>query len=325
MLGRLVNEALRTRQPDFPWGDTLPLFKTVDLRVCNLECVISDRGSPWTETFKPFHFRTDPKNIATLRAAGIDAVSLANNHSLDYSAEGLLDTIKALDKAGIRHAGAGRDMREAAEPALLEAQKDLNIGLIAFTDNVPEWEAGLESPGVFYTPLDTEDKRAKRLFGTVRETKERAAFVIVSAHWGPNWGYRPQTAHIRFAHALIENGADMVFGHSCHVFQGMEVYRGRPIIYSAGDFVDDYAVNDIERNDESFIFVVETGEGRIRRMLLYPTMIIRFQARLPRTMLAEEIAVKMKTLSAEFGTRMKWYGEGAGGGGGGRGFLEVLF
>lgn len=333
MIGRLVNEALKRKPTEAPWGDTLPIFKRADFRICNLECVISDNGTPWTATFKPFHFRTDSKNISVLKAAGIDAVSIANNHSLDFSNEGLFDTVKALDEAGIRHAGAGKDISTASSPALIRGVNGVNIAMAAFTDNSPEWEADETTPGVFYSPVDPHDSRAKRLFKIIREAKERAGFVIVSAHWGPNWGYRPLPAHRMFARQLIDNGADIVFGHSCHVFQGVEIYKGRPVIYSAGDFVDDYAVDETERNDESFIFIVETDGVRIKRMLLYPTMIIRFQARLPRPMLSEEIAVKMKTLSAEMGTRMKWHEEGEGGVGGvggedgkvGRGFLDVLF
>lgn len=315
MLGRLVNNALRVKPPEFPWGDVLPVFKGADLRVCNLECVISDNGSPWSMTPKAFHFRTDARNVEVLKRAGIDAVTLANNHTLDYEYAALIDTLAILDKKGIRHAGAGSSINSAQAPDFLESG-GRRIALIAFTDNEPDWEATEERAGVFYAPVDTEDERAKRLFDIIRDAKKKAGIVIVSAHWGPNRGYRPVSGHIPFAHALVDSGATIIFGHSCHVFQGVEIYKGCPIIYGAGDFIDDYAVDDIERNDESFIFLVEADDEGVKRMLLFPTMIIRFQARLARGFLAEEIAIKMKNLCREFNTRARWIED--------EGCLEIL-
>ena len=108
MLGRLVNEVLKVEPPAYPWGDTLPLFQQANVRLCNLECVISDGGTPWSATPKIFHFRSDAKNVAVLQAAHIDAVSLANNHILDFDVEGLLEMRHHLEHAGIHAAGAGR-------------------------------------------------------------------------------------------------------------------------------------------------------------------------------------------------------------------------
>lgn len=96
MLGRLVNDVLRDEPPTYPWGDTWPFFREADWRACNLECVISDRGSPWTRTPKAFHFRSDAKNVAVLKAAGINAVPLANNHTLDYGHRALFDMLTQL-------------------------------------------------------------------------------------------------------------------------------------------------------------------------------------------------------------------------------------
>src|SRR5713101_7814851 len=113
MLGRLVNDRLRCVDPAYPWGNTKALFRAGDWRACNLECVISDRGRPWSETRKAFHFRSDAKNIAVLKAAGIDAVSVANNHALDFEYEAMRDMLRLLDRAGIQRAGAGADLAEA--------------------------------------------------------------------------------------------------------------------------------------------------------------------------------------------------------------------
>lgn len=305
MLGRLVNEVLEKKPPEFPWGDTLSVLGSADARICNLECVVSDRGEPWSATPKAFHFRTDSKNVMSLKKASINAVSLANNHMLDFGHVALGDTLKTLDSSGISHSGAGNDIAQAMEPAYFNV-KGVQVCLISFTDNEPGWEAGKKLGGVFYVPVDVEDSRAKKLFDLIKGARRKASIIIVSAHWGPNWGYRPVPEHIPFGHALIDAGADIVFGHSCHVFQGVEVYRKRPIIYSAGNFVDDYAVDEVERNDESFIFMAHTEGAQIRRMSLRPTIIDNFQARLAPETRAELIAGKMKTLCAEFDTKARW-------------------
>lgn len=304
MLGRLVNRELGRRRPEYPWGDTLTAFKGADARIINLECVISDRGEPWSPKTKAFHFRTDSRNIDVLKAAGIDAVSIANNHSLDYGFDALFDMLELLDRAGIRRAGAGKDLDEASAPAFFDI-KGKRCALLAFTDNEPAWEAGPESPGVYYVPVDATDRRAGALFERVGEARKKADFVVVSAHWGPNWGYRPRQNHRPFGRKLIESGAHVVFGHSCHVFQGIEFQNGGALIYSSGNFIDDYAIDETERNDESFIFTADFDE-RVRSIHLRPTIIDEFSAHLAGYPRAELIAAKMKNLCNEMGSRAEW-------------------
>jgi poly-gamma-glutamate synthesis protein (capsule biosynthesis protein) len=308
MLGRLVNDLLRREPPTYPWGDTLPLFQAADCRICNLECVLSDRGSPWTATPKRFHFRSDAKNVAVLKAAGIDAVSLANNHTLDFTDDALVDMLHILDGAGIQRSGAGRDAAEAALTAFIRTQ-GLQVGLVAFTDNEPDWEATADRAGVCYMPIDVRDERAQRLFATIRAAKSQCDLVVASAHWGPNWGYAPPSSHVPFGRALVDAGADVVFGHSGHICRGVEVYQGRPILYCAGDFIDDYAVDPIERNDQSFIFVLETDGRQVRRLSLRPTVMDAFQARLATENEAQPIAEKMAALCAALATPTTWHAE----------------
>src|SRR5579885_385557 len=305
MLGRMVNDALREARLDYPWGDTLPIFRQSDWRACNLECAISDRGTPWNRTEKTFFFRSDAKNVGVLHTAGIDAVSVANNHILDFGYDAMADTLSILDAAGIGHAGAGPDLDAAIKPAQSKV-KGVTLALIAFTDNQPEWEAEPGVAGIFYVPIDPDDDRARLLFDAVRKAKGRSGLVIVSAHWGPNWGYEPPAEHARFAHLLVECGADVVFGHSAHVFRGVELYQGRPIVYCAGNFIDDYAVDETERNDESFVFVVFFEGGRLAALDLFPTVIEDYQARRARGRRAAEIAAKMASLCGKLGTAAAW-------------------
>ncbi|MBI4454288.1 MAG: CapA family protein [Acidobacteria bacterium] len=306
MLGRLVNEVLKRESPQYPWGDTLSIFQEADWRACNLECVISNRGTPWSQSPKIFHFRSDAKNVAVLESAGLDTVFLANNHTLDYGYEALLETLALLDKAGIKYAGAGIDASEASRPCVIQVN-GMEIGFLALTDNEPAWEATQDRAGVYHVPIDPDDTRARRLFESVRQTKISTDLLIVSTHWGPNSGYWPQPNHMPFARALIDHGADIVFGHSCHVFQGIEIYRSRPIVYSAGNFIDDYAVDPVERNDHSFIFMFEIDGSRIRYIQLYPTVIRDFQARLATESEAEQITARMHALCLGFGTQAQWH------------------
>lgn len=328
MLGRLVNEVLKKEPAEYPWGDTLDIFKKADMRICNLECVITDVGQPWgvpsgvcprTVTPKVFHFRTDEKNAAVLNTPPINIVSIANNHVLDFEYEGLNRMVKVLTDAKIVFAGAGSTLWDAATVGeyFMDGAK---IGLIAFTDNEPGWGATEDRPGVFYVPIDSDDQRAKNLFELIGKTRDDVDILIVSAHWGPNWGYRPEPGHIPFAKMLIDAGADIIFGHSCHVFQGIEIYKGKPIFYSAGDFIDDYAIDEIERNDQSCIFLVETEGKRIARLKLYPTIVRNMQACLAAPLRCEasrqarkdqelelkDIVFKMIELCNEFNTRTTW-------------------
>lgn len=304
MLGRLVNEALEQLPPAYPWGDTLDLFRQADWRMCNLECAISDRGSPWSVTPKVFHFRSDAKNIAVLTSAQIHAVSLANNHALDYDTPALLDTLDLLDQHGVARAGAGRNAGEAARAAVCDVG-GTRVGVVAFTDNMPEWEAG-DGPGVYFVPVATEDGRARQLLARVRRTAAEVDVLIVSAHWGPNWGRTPPPSHVELGRALVDAGADVVFGHSAHILRGVEFYKDRPILYSTGDFIDDYAVDPIERNDWSCVFVVSPADAGAWSVGLHPTVIHRYQARLAPEPDRTRIVSRMTTLCAAMNTAAHW-------------------
>jgi poly-gamma-glutamate capsule biosynthesis protein CapA/YwtB (metallophosphatase superfamily) len=305
MLGRLVNQALKSESPDFVWGDTLPLFAGADVRICNLECVLSDRGRPWSAMSKVFHFRSDRKNVAVLQAAGINMVSIANNHALDYEYDALLEMLDALEGAGIQYAGAGRNIDQACGPAILMCD-GARVAMVAFTDNEPDWEATGERPGISYVPVRQDDPRAARLFTRVAETKSHADCVIVSCHWGSNWGYVPPDSHVTFGRALVDAGADVVYGHSAHVFRGIEIWRGRPILHGTGDFVDDYAIDEIERNDESFVFILDFQDGALRNIFLHPSMIADLRARRADPEEAQRIAMKMRWLCDRLGTPCEW-------------------
>jgi poly-gamma-glutamate capsule biosynthesis protein CapA/YwtB (metallophosphatase superfamily) len=306
MLGRGVAEVLNDHmRPEEPWGDVMPLLDAADLRIINLECAITDNEQPWTRTPKVFHFRARPSAIETLRTARIDACSLANNHTLDFEEQGLLDTLEHLDAGGIRHAGAGRNREEAADPAILTAPADhtRRVALLAFTDNEPPFAAGADRPGTNYLPVSLKPDvllRVERAVAAVREIGVDT--VIFSNHWGPNMVQRPREIFRRFARAVIDRGVDIYYGHSAHVFQGVEIYRGKPILYDTGDFIDDYAVDPKLRNDWSYLFRVSVVEGRLERLDLTPVKLSYARVDLATGGERDTILNRMERLSTEMGT-----------------------
>lgn len=302
MLGRVVNEALLRHGPAYPWGDVLPELHRAGARVVNLECVVARRGTPWGRWPKVFHFRANPVAVDALKLARIDCVALANNHVLDYGEEAFVEMLGLLEAAGIAYAGAGRNLEEARRPAVLEAG-GLRLGVVAFTDNEPGWKAAPAAPGTHYLPVSPGSVPALGE-GVARARAMGAELVVVSAHWGPNMRLRPAPAFREFARAVIEAGADAFYGHSAHVFQGVEVYRGRPILYDCGEFVDDYAVDPALRNDWGLLFGLEVEGGRVRRVALTPLLIDGCQVRRAAGEDLEAIAARIRELSAEMGTEV---------------------
>lgn len=300
MLGRLVDDYLVKADPCYVWGDTTGLFQDVDLSLCNLECVLADSGSPWSATPKVFHFRSHSKNVAALGCVGINVVTLANNHTLDFGYKALKEMLGHLTSAHISRAGAGLSSKEAERPALLKVD-NFTIGILSFTDDMPEWAASKQQYGLFHVPRDPASQSWEKLLDVVRSAKTHAGFLIVSPHWGPNLGYEVQAIYTIWAHNLIDAGADMIFGHSGHVFRAVEIYKNKPIIYSAGDFIDDYAIDDEEPNDEGFVYILEIKYNQPLLLKLYPIVIQNFQAQTAKTR-APSIANKLLRLSAKFGT-----------------------
>jgi poly-gamma-glutamate capsule biosynthesis protein CapA/YwtB (metallophosphatase superfamily) len=302
MLGRGVNEALREVRPEEPWGDALPVLVSADLRVVNLECALTEYRRLWTRTPKVFHFRADPSSVGVLRAARIDACSLANNHTLDFEERGLLDTLAHLETAGVRYAGAGRNREEAERPVLLAARGE-RVAFVAFTDNEPPFAAGPDRPGTNYLPVSLKPEVLRRVEAAVAAAREAGARTVVfSNHWGPNMVERPSDLFRRFARAVVDRGADVYYGHSAHVFQGVEIYHGKPILYDTGDFIDDYAVDPRLRNDRSFLFRVRVEDGEFRRLELFPVALSYARVELARGDEREAILDRMENLSAEMGT-----------------------
>lgn len=297
MLGRLVNQSITTNGYAHPWGNILPLLKKNDFNIINLETTITKSEK---RVFKVFNFKLDPNNIQTLFEANISLVNLANNHILDFNEEGLIETLQVLDNKKIKHVGAGQDITQARRLEILE-KNGIKIGVIGYTDNEPDWAATSEKAGINYVRVGQLEK----IEHDIKSIRTQVDVLIISIHWGPNKVEHPETALVDFAHKIIDCGADLIHGHSAHIFQGIEIYNGKAIIYGAGDFIDDYMIYPTQHNDHSFLFKAKITKDGIQQLELIPVYISEMQVNLAKNELAQKILNHMKKLSAEFGTKLE--------------------
>jgi poly-gamma-glutamate capsule biosynthesis protein CapA/YwtB (metallophosphatase superfamily) len=299
MLGRGVAERLAA-DPGFELfaPQVREFAATADLFVLNLECCVSDRGERFADPGKPFFFRAPPVAAQRLAELGVDCVTLANNHALDYGPEALLDTLEHLDAAGIAATGAGEDEASARAPVVLEAG-GARLRVVAASDHPAAFAAGDAHPGIAYADL-----LGGAVPGWLRDAAapgDDADLVLVSPHWGPNMRAEP-VAHVRAAaDALVAAGATLVAGHSAHVFQGV---AGR-VLYDLGDFIDDYAVDDALRNDLGLLWLVTLDAGGPRRLEALPLELRYVHTRAARAADARWVLTRLRELCAAFGTAVE--------------------
>jgi poly-gamma-glutamate capsule biosynthesis protein CapA/YwtB (metallophosphatase superfamily) len=270
---------------DYIWGDALRELERaeVDLRIVNLETAITSAETPWPE--KGIHYRMHPQNIGCLTTAQISACASANNHVLDWGYDGLSETLKTLDAAGIAHAGAGNDSEEAMQPAVLNTRGNGRLLLFSFgsrTSGIPQdWSATSISPGVNLLD-DLSEATAARLADQMRVYQRTGDLIIASIHCGRNWGYEIPCHQIAFAHRLIEEGIAIVHGHSSHHVKAIEVFKDRLLLYGCGDFLTDYeGISGYEmfRGDLALMYLIEldSGSGELIAARLVPMRMRRFR------------------------------------------------
>ncbi|GLZ09489.1 putative polyglutamine synthesis accessory protein [Actinomadura sp. NBRC 104412] len=296
---------------DWPWGDALAVLResAPDALVLNLETSVTRDGR--FAPGKEIHYRMNPANLPCLAAARPDVCVLANNHVLDFDLQGLHDTLDALDSAGLRTAGAGRDARAAAAPAIVPVEGG-RVLVFAFgmpSSGVdPSWAATGDRAGVAFVP-EPSAAEAARLLDHVKRVKRPGDIAIASIHWGSNWGHHVPRDQVRFAHALIDGGVDVVHGHSSHHPRPIEVYRGKPILYGCGDLINDYeGIGGYEgfRDDLRLLYLATfaPGTGEPASLRMAPMQAGKMSLRRPGD---EDIAWLRQTLegsSRAFGTRV---------------------
>jgi poly-gamma-glutamate synthesis protein (capsule biosynthesis protein) len=251
MLDRDVETLMGEHGALYPFERVAGLLQDADVTVANLECALTDRGM---EQVKAYTFRVSPRFAGGLAEAGIDVVSLGNNHTADYGPEGVADTLAALDAAGVTHAGAGMDEAFARRPALVQTQ-GLRIAFLSYTDIMENTFAGPDSAGVALASVDAID-------ADVRAARATADVVVVSLHSGVEYTDAPQPDQQQLARAAIDAGALLVLGHHPHTLQGWERYGGGLIVYSLGNFVFDLDNDDL----------VNLGPRAFQTIVLYVTL-----------------------------------------------------
>lgn len=296
---------------DYVWGEALAALAAERplLRIANLESAITRSDSWWRG--KAIHYRLSPENAMVLSAAGIDACTLANNHLLDWGCAGLVETVTTLRRLGIAAVGAGRDLGEAETPAVFPLQEGRRVLLFAWgvgsSGIPPEWGAAADRPGVNRLS-DLSMEAVRRIARQVGAAKRESDLAIASLHWGGNWGYAISSEERRFAHALVDQaGIDLVHGHSSHHVKGIEVYRGRLILYGCGDLLTDYeGISGYEafRGDLSLLyFPTLAADGSLVRLRMLPTRVRRLQV--TRATLEESLWLRdlLNKEGEELGTR----------------------
>lgn len=296
MLGRKVGERLAVVPPTSLFADEIvAIAREADLFLLNLECAISDRGERWPDRFKPFFFRAPPIAVEVLSHLGVDCVTLANNHALDYGPEALLDTTHHLDEAGIAWVGAGRDVEAARAPAVV-TRHGIRVGVIGVTDHPRDFAAGPDLPGVAYADLRRETPQW--LLDAIRDLHAATDITVVSPHWGPNMVPEPVGYVPGVASAVIAAGATLVAGHSAHVFHGV----ADRVVYDLGDFIDDYATDAQLRNDLGLMFVVTVADRRPVRLEAVPLKLDFCTTRLADPDERAWIAERFRRACGAFGT-----------------------
>ncbi|CDX18177.1 conserved hypothetical protein [Mesorhizobium sp. ORS 3324] len=270
---------------DYIWGDALDEIdrREADFRIINLETSVTADGKPEP---KGINYRMHPANWGCITAADIDCCVLANNHVADWGSAGLRDTLRVVQHAGLATAGAGLDADTAAAPAILEAapgKRLLVFAVACLSSGVPEhWAAAKNRPGVNVLASRGDDALASVVHCIDRWRRPGDA-VLVSVHWGPNWGYEVPAAHIRFARGLIDSArVDVVHGHSSHHPLAIEVHAGKPIFYGCGDFINDYeGIGGYEafRPDLSLAYFVDLDDvtNRLLGMEMVPFRMQKFR------------------------------------------------
>lgn len=295
LFDRKVKQLIVAQGGQAPLAPVASRLAAADVTVGNLETTLADGGERIATKEPKYAFRGDPRGIESLKLAGFDAVSLANNHMLDYGPGPLEQTIASLDAAGIGHSGAGANSEDAWKPATIETESGAKVAFLAYTHILPAgFLASSERAGVASGKMDLS-----LIDEAIRNAKKTHDYVIVSFHWGVEYEDYANADQVGKAHRAIDAGADMVLAHHPHVIQGVEFYKDRLIAYSLGDFVFDHYSR---KTGESFILEAKLGPHGVTDVEAVPVYLDEYGR--PEFVKGEEARVilqRLKKISAPHG------------------------
>jgi poly-gamma-glutamate synthesis protein (capsule biosynthesis protein) len=269
----------------------LPEYQDADVAMVNLENPLT--RSTLRRPNKQFNFKADPESVKVLTEGGIDIVNLANNHTMDYEEPGLVETMATLDQAGIKTVGAGRDIKEARRPTIIEV-KGQRIAYLGYYD--ADFHAATESLA------GTNPRYDERVAADIKAIRDQVDWVVVNYHWGVELAEYPGDWQIDLARFTIDQGADVVIGHHPHTLQGAEIYKGRPIVYSLGNFI--FGGN--SRADyETAVLRVALNANHQMKVEFLPVEVTQYQAKVISTKKGEDIIKRVGRLSQIFDQPMQ--------------------
>jgi poly-gamma-glutamate synthesis protein (capsule biosynthesis protein) len=180
--------------------------------------------------------KADPANVEVLKNGGVDIVNLADSRTMDYQAPGLEETLKTLDKAGIQYVGAGENAKEARRPKIVDV-KGQRIAYLGYSDSELQAATDAKAGVNPHQSKASPSGGSSRVAADIQAIRNQVDWIIVNYHWGDELSRYPADWQIELAHTTIDQGADVVVGHHSHILQGAEIYKGRPIVYSLGNFI----------------------------------------------------------------------------------------
>jgi poly-gamma-glutamate synthesis protein (capsule biosynthesis protein) len=298
----------------WPWGAALEILDAAapDVRLMNLETAVTRQGD--FAPGKAVHYRMSPGNLPCVAAARPDVCALANNHVLDFGRAGLEETLAALAGAGLTAAGAGRDAAAAWQPAAVPLRGGGRVLVFscgtASSGIPPAWAATATRPGVSFLPTLSGAAADALIARAKAAARQDGDLVVVSIHWGANWGYGVPPDQVRFAHQLIDGGISLIHGHSSHHPRPAEVYRGRLILYGCGDCIDDYeGISGYEefRDELRLLYFASLtpGTGTLRALRMVPMRARNMRLRHASPADSRWLAATLRRISRGFGAQIE--------------------
>ena len=296
MLGHRAEPYLSREGPGYPFVNVLPILQQAHLVIGNLESPISSRGTAVAD--KKFTLRVAPVAVAALKAAGIRVVTLANNHTMDFGPLALQDTLKILGEHNILYAGAGMNLEDARAPAFLKVG-NRTLAFLSYSLTFPiEFYASAGRPGTApgYREFVKRD---------IQNVRPRADLVVVSFHWGAELMTTAKDYQRELGRRSIDWGADLVLGHHPHILQELELYRGRLIAYSLGNFVFG---SESEKTNTSMILLCTFKGKSLVRIEAVPLDVnnyrVAYQPKVLAGTKAESVLGEINAASKKFKTRL---------------------